>query len=159
MVSVLAGHGNHLSTPLKYVETPRPRSKLSHLSFSGQLSPPLGTCYFLITFWHHPGSQWGPVRAEFCPVPLSHYTSLSLLLWTAIQSAIGPAPDIYPISLSHYTSLFYFGPPTHLPLARFLAYHLSFPIGQPSPLDSYITMIFLTLGSLIALMMEAARTS
>jgi hypothetical protein len=30
-VSVLAGHGNHLSIPLKYVQTPRPRSKLSHL--------------------------------------------------------------------------------------------------------------------------------
>jgi hypothetical protein len=37
-VSVLAGHGNNLSTPLKYVET---RSKLSHLS-SGKLSPLLG---------------------------------------------------------------------------------------------------------------------
>jgi hypothetical protein len=56
-------------------------------------------------------------------------------------------------------SLFYFVPPTHLPLDRFLAYCHSFPIGQLSPLDSYITSDPFMLGSLIALMMEAARTS
>jgi hypothetical protein len=53
----------------------------------------------------------------------------------------------------------YFGLPTHLPLARFLPYRHSFPIGQPIPLDSYITSDPFVLGSLIALMMEAARTS
>jgi hypothetical protein len=54
---------------------------------------------------------------------------LSLLPWTAIPFAIGPA----------IPSILSFGPPTHLPLARFLAYRYSFPIGQLSPLDSYIT--------------------
>jgi hypothetical protein len=41
-------------------------------------------------------------------------------------------------------------------LAQFLAYRHSFPIGQPSPLDSYITSDPFTLGTLIALMMKAA---
>jgi hypothetical protein len=48
---------------------------------------------------------------------------------------------------------------THLPLARFLAYRHSFPIGQLSPLDSYITSDPFALGSLITLMMETASTS
>jgi hypothetical protein len=42
-------------------------------------------------------------------------------------------------------------------LAYFLAYPL--PIGQPVPLNSYVTSYLFALGSLIALMMEAARTS
>jgi hypothetical protein len=47
-----------------------------------------------------------------------------------------------------YTSpVFYFRPPTHLPLARVLAYRHSFPIGQLSPLDSYITSDPFALGS------------
>jgi hypothetical protein len=46
-----------------------------------------------------------------------------------------------------------------LSLVRVLAYRYSFPIGQLSPLDSYITSDPFALGSLIALMMEAARTS
>jgi hypothetical protein len=41
-------------------------------------------------------------------------------------------------------------------LALFHAYRYPFPIGQP---DSYITSYLSTLGSLIALMMEAARTA
>jgi hypothetical protein len=87
------------------------------------------------------GARMIHVLSHSHPRPLS----LSLLLWTAIPSAIGPAPDIYPISLSLYLSLslFYFGAPIHLPLARFLAYRHSFPIGQSSPLDSYITAILL----------------
>jgi hypothetical protein len=44
-------------------------------------------------------------------------------------------------------------------LAWFLAYRHSFPIGQLSPLDSYITSDPFALGSLIALMVEAAHTS
>jgi hypothetical protein len=55
-------------------------------------------------------------------------------------------------------SPFYFGPPTHVPLAQFLAHRHLFPIGHPSPLDSNITSDPFALGSLIALMMEAART-
>jgi hypothetical protein len=161
LVSVLAGHGNHLSTPLKYVETPCPRSKLSHLSVSGQLSCTLGQS--LLPDRTLASSQLPPRPYKGLNSILSHstlYLSLSLLLWTAIPSAIGLAP---PSILSHsYTiplSVFYFGLPTHLPLARFLAYRHSFRIGQPSPLDSYITSVPFALGTLIALMMEAARTS
>jgi hypothetical protein len=44
-------------------------------------------------------------------------------------------------------------------LVRFLAYRLSFPIGQLSALDSYKTSDPFALGSLVALMMEGARTS
>jgi hypothetical protein len=56
-------------------------------------------------------------------------------------------------------SPFYFGPPTHLPLARFLTYRHPFPIGQPRPLGSCITSYPFALGLLIALMMEATRFS
>jgi hypothetical protein len=63
-------------------------------------------------------------------------------LWTAIPAAIGPATDInLPHSRAIPLSFFYFGPPTQLPLAWFLAYRPSFPIGQSSPLDSYITAV------------------
>jgi hypothetical protein len=41
----------------------------------------------------------------------------------------------------------------------FISYRHSFPIGQLNPLDSYITSDPFAPGSLIALMMEAARTS
>jgi hypothetical protein len=44
-------------------------------------------------------------------------------------------------------------------LSRFLAYRHLFLIGQISPLDPYITIDPFALGSLIALMMEAACTS
>jgi hypothetical protein len=44
-------------------------------------------------------------------------------------------------------------------LSHFFTYRHPFPIGQPIPLDSYITSYLFTQGSLIALMMEAARTS
>jgi hypothetical protein len=44
-------------------------------------------------------------------------------------------------------------------MAQFLAYRHTFPIGQLSSLDSYITSDPFALGSLIALIMEAARTS
>jgi hypothetical protein len=51
------------------------------------------------------------------------------------------------------------GPPIHLPSTQFLAYRHSFPIGQLSPLDSYITSYPFTLRSHITLMIGAARTS
>jgi hypothetical protein len=44
-------------------------------------------------------------------------------------------------------------------LAHFLTYHHPFPIGHPNPLACYITSYLFALGSLIALMMEAAHTS
>jgi hypothetical protein len=44
-------------------------------------------------------------------------------------------------------------------LAHFLAYRHPFPIGQLVPLDSYITSYIFALGSLVALIIEAARTS
>jgi hypothetical protein len=46
-----------------------------------------------------------------------------------------------------------------VPLAHLLTYRHPFPIGQTVPLDSYITSYLFALGSLIVLMMEAARTS
>jgi hypothetical protein len=95
MVSVLAGHGNHLSTPIKYVETPRPRSKLSHLSFSGQLSPLLGLPLL-------PDHTLTSSR-----LPPRPYKGLNSIL-----------------SHSHY-SLFYFGLPSYLPLAWLLISILS----------------------------------
>jgi hypothetical protein len=106
--------------------------KLSQLSFSGQPRPPLG------------------------PLLLPDYLLAS--------SRLPPRPCKGPYSILSHShtislSLFYLGPPTHLPLAHFLTYHHPFPIGQPIPLDSYITSYLFALGSLIALMMEAARTS
>jgi hypothetical protein len=110
----LAGHGNHLSTPLKYVETPppRPRSKLSHLS-SGQLSPP-------------------PVRPVVTP---NHILAPSRFPQRPYKGTNSILSHSHTIPLS----VFYFRPPTHLPLVRFLAYCHSFPIGQLRPLDSYTT--------------------
>jgi hypothetical protein len=159
-VSALAGHGHHLSTPLKYVETIRPRSRLFHLSFSGQLSSPLGPSLL-------PDHILAPSRLPSMPYKglnsiLFHSNTipLSLLLYTGIPSAIGPAPKSI-LSHSHTIplSLFYFRPPTHIPLARLLAYCHSFPIGQLSPLDSCITSDPFALDSFIALIMVAARTS
>jgi hypothetical protein len=85
--------------------------------------------------------------------------SLSLLLWTAIPSCHWPGFSHYPISLSHYTAL---------PLILWIAHpsaispdpHLSSHIPHWSArlLGSYITSYPFTLGSIIALMMEAART-
>jgi hypothetical protein len=63
------------------------------------------------------------------------------------------------LTVTLYLSLFYLGTRTHLPLAHLLAYRYPFPIRQPVPLDSYIASYLFALGSLIALMMEASRTS
>jgi hypothetical protein len=131
MVSALAGHGNHLSTPLKYVETPCRRSKLSHLS-SGQLSPPL----------------------DLSLLP-DHILAPSLLPQRPYKGLNSILSHSHTIPLS----LFYFRLPTHLPLAQFLAYPHSFPIGQLRPLDSYITSDPFALSTLLALMKEAACTS
>jgi hypothetical protein len=107
MASVLAGHGNHLSIPLKYIETPCPRSKLSQQSFSGHLRPPLGLSLLPD---HLLASSRFPLRpCKGLNSILSHSHSIPL-------------------------SLFYFVPPTHLLLANFLTYRHPFPIGQPSPL-------------------------
>jgi hypothetical protein len=123
MVSVLADHGNHLSTPWKVIETPRPRSKLSHMSFSGQLSPPLGPCYSPITFWHHPGSQRGPIKGWILSYPTLHTIPLSVFYFGPPSHL--PLAWLFTSILSHShaisLSLFYFGPPTHLPVSRFLA--------------------------------------
>jgi hypothetical protein len=42
--------------------------------------------------------------------------------------------DVLPCSQIILLSLFFYGPPTHLPLAQFLTYRYPFPIGQPIPL-------------------------
>jgi hypothetical protein len=74
-------------------------------------------------------------RADFCPFSLSHYTSLSLLLWTAPLSAIG--------QLTHLSS----------PIPHWSA-HVYLDRRLP-----YITCYPSTHGLVIALMMEAVRTS
>jgi hypothetical protein len=82
------------------------------------------------------------------------------------SSRLPPRPSKGPNSILSHShtiplALFYYGPPTHLSLAHFLTYRHPFTNGQPVPLDSSmpITRYLFALGSLIALMMEAARTS
>jgi hypothetical protein len=120
MVSVLAGHGNHLSTSLRNVETPRPRSKLFHLPFSGQHSPPPDPSSL-------PDHILEPSRLPPRPYKglnsiLSHYTSLPSL-WTAIPSAIGLARDII-LFHSHAIPLFLLWtahPPAICPISSLLS--------------------------------------
>jgi hypothetical protein len=97
MVSVLAGHGNHLSTPLKYVETPRPRSSCFICPSQVNSAPPLDPSSLPD---HILAPCWLPLR------PLKGLNSIHLTtpltfssLWTAIPSAIGPATWHYPTSL------------------------------------------------------------
>jgi hypothetical protein len=128
------------------------RSKLSHLS-SGQLTPPppLG-----------PSLLSDPTLAS-SRLPLREGLILYCLTVTLYLHPICHWPGSWHHILSHSHTvplfLFYFGPPTHLPLAQFLTYRHPFPIGQSSTLDSYITSYPFALGSLITLMMEAACTS
>jgi hypothetical protein len=91
----------------KYIETPRPRSNLSQLSFSGQLRLPLGPS--LLPDHLLASSRFPPRPCKGPNSILSHTHTIPL-------------------------SPFYYGPPTHLPLAHFLTYSYPFPIGQPSPL-------------------------
>jgi hypothetical protein len=128
MASVLAGHGNHLSTPLKYVETPCPRSKLSHLSFSGQLSPPLGPS--LLPNHILASSQLPPRPYKGPNSILSHSQTIPLsLLYFGPPSHLPLAwlLTFYPISQSHYTSLFLLLRTTHPPGIGPVP-HLSSPI-------------------------------
>jgi hypothetical protein len=126
--------GGQLGTPIRPVVSPR-----SHI----------GTI---------PARTEALQRAEFYPISLylspSLSLSLSLLLWTAIKSAIGPAPDIYPISLSRYTSLFY--PPAigSIPSLSFLI-----PDWSTQSTGLLYNRDPFALGTFIALMMEATRTS
>jgi hypothetical protein len=138
---VLAGHGNYLSTPLKYVETPRLGVSCFICPSQDNSARPLDPSSLTITYWHHPGSHWGPSKGR-----ILSYLTTPHSLFTMHRHPIcrWPGPWHYP-SHSHAIGLplsfFYFGPPIQLPFARFLAYRLSFPIGQPSPVDSYITAI------------------
>jgi hypothetical protein len=70
----------------------RPRSKLSLLSFLGQVRPPLGPS--LLPHTYNTGIIPVPTevlqRAEFYPIPLSHYASLSSTMDRLPLSAIGP---------------------------------------------------------------------
>jgi hypothetical protein len=137
MASVGAGHGNPLSTLSKNVETSHHRSKVSQLSSSGQHWPLLGL--FLLAPIFPASSQWSIEalqRANFYPVSLLHYTSLSRLLWLA---------------------------PSLLPLVRFLTWwsplpHWSLQVSLALT-DSYITSNPSACGLFIILMMHAIRTS
>jgi hypothetical protein len=110
MVSVLACHGNHLYTQLKYVKKPRPRSNFFHMSFSGQLSHPTPTVIPVVTPWSHIGT-----------IP----TSTEAL----------PRAELYPISL--HLSPLHFGPPSRLPLVPPL--DIILPQSHAVPLSSLWT--------------------
>jgi hypothetical protein len=75
------------------------------------------------------------VLSHFHTIPLFYFGLPPHLPLAWLQTSILSHSHAIPLSL------FYFGPPTHLPLTQFLAYCLSFPTGQPSPLDSHITAI------------------
>jgi hypothetical protein len=94
------GHGNHLFTPFKCLETLRPRSKLSHLS-SGQLSPPLGPS-LLPDHILAPSRLPRPYKGLNSILFHSHTIPLSLSS-TLDRHPIchWPSYSIYPISLSH----------------------------------------------------------
>jgi hypothetical protein len=120
MVSVLAGHGNHLSTPLKYVETPPTQGVSCFISSA----PPLDPSSLADHNGTIPASTEALLRAELHPLdiilPHSHAIPLSFL---------------------------YFEPPTHchwlLPSLSSLT-----PTGYPDPGLLYNCDPF-TLGSLI----------
>jgi hypothetical protein len=60
----------------------------------------------------------------------SKWTGLTNGEWVTIGEEMG----LSYLTLTLFLSLFYYGPPTHLPLAHLLTYHHPFPIGQPSQL-------------------------
>jgi hypothetical protein len=95
VASIIRDEWNHLSTPLKYVETPRPRSELFHLSFSGQLSPSVRP---VVSPQSHIGTIPAPTealqRAEFYPI------SLYLCLFTLDRPPTCHCPHSWPI-VSH----------------------------------------------------------
>jgi len=81
MVSFLAGHGNHLSTPLKHVETPRPRSSWYICPSQDNTALRQTRRHFPITLIPSRAFNEALPRAELHPLDiLSRYTSLSLLL-------------------------------------------------------------------------------
>jgi hypothetical protein len=84
MVSFLADHGNHLSIPLKYVETPCPRSSCFICPSQDNSVPPLDPLSLPDHTDTIPGFQWGPskgwITSTWHPTSLSRYTPLSLLL-------------------------------------------------------------------------------
>jgi hypothetical protein len=130
---------------------------LSHLSFSGKLSPPLDPSYF-------PDHTLAPSRLPPRPYKglnsiLSHYTSLSLLLWIAIPSAIGPVPDSIP-SHSHTIPLSLLLWTVHPPAIGPIPSPLSLiPDWSTQSTGLLYNRDPFTLGSLIALMTEAPCTS
>jgi hypothetical protein len=101
MASVWAGHVNHLSTPLKYVETPHPRSKVSLLSLSGQLRPSP------TTYRQHPRSKRVPAKGRFLSdltltlhLSLFYYGPPRTCHWPATSPIVTHSP-LVTISQSH----------------------------------------------------------
>jgi hypothetical protein len=77
MVFVLAGHGNHLSTPLKYVETPCPRSSCFICPSQDNSAPLLDLSSLPDHTGTIPASTEALLRAELHPLdiilPLSFF--------------------------------------------------------------------------------------
>jgi hypothetical protein len=121
MVSVWAGHGNHLSASSKYVETPRSRSKLSQLAFSGQLRPLLGPSilpdHLLASFRIPPRPCAGPnsILSHSHTIPLSLPSTMDrpppVCHWPTSSPIVTHSPLVSPSLL---------GPPT--PLYNWLSF-------------------------------------
>jgi hypothetical protein len=105
MASVWAGHGNHLSTPLKYVETPAKGVSCPNCPAQNNLGPLLVPSFLA----HH-----SPASPQFPPSPYKGPISI-----------LSPSHTL-PLSLSLSSTM----EPPRLPLARFLAYRHPSPIGQ-----------------------------
>jgi hypothetical protein len=93
MASALAGHENHLSIPLKYVQTPDKGVSCPKCPSQDNPNPRCVRRYSPITYWHLPGSYRGHVKGRI----LSYLTLtlyLCLLPRTTPISAIGPLPRL-----------------------------------------------------------------
>jgi hypothetical protein len=95
MVSFLAGYGNHLSTPLKYAETPRPRSSCYICPSQDNSAPPLDPSSLPDHIDTIPGFTEALLRAKLHPLdilPHSHAIPLSFFSLTRPPTAIGRYP-------------------------------------------------------------------
>jgi hypothetical protein len=93
MVSFLAGHGNHLSTPLKHVETARPRSSCYICPSQDNSVPPPDPSSLPDHIDTIPGFQWDPskgwIASTWHTLPIYKYLSLSSTCTTHPRSLAG----------------------------------------------------------------------
>jgi hypothetical protein len=98
MVSVLASHGNHLSTPLKHVETARPRSSCFICPSQDNSSPPLDPSSLPDHIGTIPASIKALLRAELHPLdiflPHSHAIPLSFSYFEPPTHSHWPFPSL-----------------------------------------------------------------